>query len=302
MAARKPTEELATRLDSHLAAAFGQSPEDEPNSAPLPTERPRAREQTEKTPTGKGGWGQAVRGRLSLVQKLTKDATTLAAKGKKTDNGVTAPSAAERVPVVVQPLKEQIVAFNLRGMAPYMQLRFSQKAMAKMQATQEAGSQSRSKVKREARDFTQDYEQAMHLLEDGSHGIPAAAFRNAMISACRTIGFKMTLAKLSIFVEPDGLDQVDGTPLVRLYGEPEQTVMPVRNATGVADLRVRPLWREWYTTIRVRFDTAQFSVEDVFNLVIRAGAQVGIGEGRPDSRESAGLGYGLFTIDANEEA
>jgi hypothetical protein len=32
------------------------------------------------------------------------------------------------------------------------------------------------------------------------------------------------------------------------------------------------------------------------NLLARVGMQVGIGEGRPDSRESAGIGFGLFRI------
>ena len=36
--------------------------------------------------------------------------------------------------------------------------------------------------------------------------------------------------------------------------------------------------------------------EDVVNLMARVGMQVGIGEGRPDSKASAGLGNGLFQI------
>jgi hypothetical protein len=200
------------------------------------------------------------------------------------------------VGMVIPPLQEITMPVRITGNAPYMQLRFSQKAMNKMMATQQAGQQARSKKTREARDFDDDYLQAMHRLEDDGYGIPAAAFRNSLISACRTIGFKMTLAKLSIFVEQDGLDKVDGTPLVRLYGTPEKTILPVRNATGVADLRVRPMWREWYCDLRIRFDRQQFSEIDIYNLLVRAGAQVGIGEGRPDSRQSAGLGYGLFVV------
>ena len=36
--------------------------------------------------------------------------------------------------------------------------------------------------------------------------------------------------------------------------------------------------------------------EDVANLIMRAGMQAGIGEGRPFSKESAGIGYGLFEV------
>lgn len=198
--------------------------------------------------------------------------------------------------MVIPRLEQHFSAFPIVGTSPYMQLRFSEKAMKKMRATQESGTQARSKKTREARDFADDYEQAMHRFADGRCGIPCAAFRNAMISACRIVNFKMTIAKLSIFAEEDGRDSLDGTPLVELRGEPEQSILPVRNATGVADLRVRPLWRTWEATLKLRWDASQFSHQDVLNLLYRAGQQVGVGEGRPDSRNSPGLGYGLFTV------
>lgn len=190
--------------------------------------------------------------------------------------------------------------FLLIGQAPYVQLRFSQKAMNAMAEKMKAGSQARGKKVREARDFDDDFVQAQHISEDGWVGIPAGSFRAAMISACRLVGFKMTLAKLSVFVEADGIDRVDGVPLVKIEGEPEPNLMAVRNATGVADLRCRPMWKKWSVKLRVKFDEDQFSLQDVTNLLMRVGQQVGIGEGRPDSRESAGLGWGLFTI-AGEE-
>ena len=40
-------------------------------------------------------------------------------------------------------------------------------------------------------------------------------------------------------------------------------------------------------------------VSEVFlhnNLIARVGMQVGVGEGRPDSKQSAGLGFGLFDV------
>jgi hypothetical protein len=198
--------------------------------------------------------------------------------------------------ILIRPLKEAIGSFRLQGLAPYMQCRFSQKAIAKIQETHRQGQQARSKRTREARNFDEDLENAKHRFEDGTCGIPCSAFRNALISTCRMVGFKMTIAKLSIFIEKDGLDVVDGTPLVRIQGEPEPSLLPVRNATGVIDLRMRPLWREWAVDLRVRFDAEQFSPGDVTNLLIRAGRQVGIGEGRPDSRDSNGIEYGLFEV------
>lgn len=199
-------------------------------------------------------------------------------------------------PVQIAAPKIETVVFKIRGTSPYVQARFSAKAMQAMKNKMLLGSQAKKGKSREARDFEEDYQQAMHISTEGWPGIPASCFRNAMISACRLVGFKMTLAKLSVFVQAEGFDRVDGIPLIKLNGTPEKLEMAVRNATGVADIRVRPMWREWSAEVPVSFDSDQFSVEDVTNLLHRVGVQVGIGEGRPDSRESAGLGWGLFKL------
>lgn len=192
------------------------------------------------------------------------------------------------------------VIFQIVGTAPYVQNKFSQKARDQMRQTQERGTQSKKGTKRDGKNFQEAYEQAIHTADDGWHGIPAPAFRNSMISACRIVGFKMTHAKLSVFVEPDGFDVDDGTPLVRIYGEPEIHEGMVRLATGVADVRWRPMWREWHAFVKVVFDADQFSLTDVSNLLQRAGMQVGIGEGRPDSKQSAGMGWGTFLINTGD--
>ena len=186
---------------------------------------------------------------------------------------------------------------NIQGTAPLVINRFSAKAMEMMRQTQEAGSTAKSRKQREAKDFEALYEGAKHIADEGWEGIHAAAFRNAAISACRACGFKMTHAKLAFMVLQDGFDRVDGAPLVRLTsGEAEPWVAPTRNATGVVDLRCRPLYREWSATLRIRYDAGMLTSDDVVNLIARVGLQVGIGEGRPDSKMSAGLGFGLFEI------
>lgn len=199
--------------------------------------------------------------------------------------------------VSIKPLNFERVKLRLVGTAPYMQARFSAKVMQAMKSKMEAGPTAKKGVRRESRNFDDDFRQAQHISEEGWNGVPASAFRNSCIDVCRMVGFKMTHAKMSIFVEADGLDQVDGTPLVKLIASPpERTDMPTRNATGVADIRVRPLWREWAVDVVLRFDADQFTASDVVNLMARAGQQVGIGEGRPFSKSSNGLGFGTFTI------
>lgn len=192
-----------------------------------------------------------------------------------------------------------ITTFQIVGTAPYVQHRFSAKAMNQIIATQMAGSQAKGKKVREPKDFDEVYKNAMHVSREGWAGIPAGAFRNGMISACRTVGYKMTHAKLAAFVLADGFDEVDGTPLVRLYGQPHRHTGYARNDNGSVDIRVRPMWDEWHAFVRVRHDSDMFSAADITNLMVRVGMQVGIGEGRPDSKNSAGMGWGTFDLNSN---
>src|SRR5258708_11853135 len=128
--------------------------------------------------------------------------------------------------------------------------------------------------------------------------MPAGAFRTAMVDACRLVGFAMTKAKLAVFIEKDGIDSVTAVPLVRIVGEPQMRIKPERNDDGSMDLRARPVWENWsIDPLRVRWEFDQFSEEDIYNLLLRAGAQVGIGEGRPNSRNSTGIGFGLWDVD-----
>jgi len=200
--------------------------------------------------------------------------------------------------VIIGPPNFQTAEFLIRGTAPYVQNKFSQKAKEMMHDAQEAGQTGKKGKKRDAKDFQACYEGAMHTSADGWCGIPAGSFRNAMISACRVAGFAMTRAKLSVFIEADGFGPDDGTPLVKITkGEPHYTELPARNASGVVDLRARPMWDAgWESLVRCRYDADQFTLEDIANLLLRVGVQVGIGEGRPDSKKSAGMGWGLFEL------
>ena len=202
--------------------------------------------------------------------------------------------------LTISPPNIKTAEFSIQGTSPYMQLKFSEKVKQQLMETHRAGSTAKSKKKKEPRDFEADYESAKHISDEGWVGIPASAFRNACISACRVCGFQMTKAKLSVFVEADGFDKDEGTPLVRIYGEPEMNVGHVRNATGVVDLRARPMWREWSAKVRIRWDADQFTMLDITNLLSRVGMQVGIGEGRPDSKSSTGMGFGMFRLVGDE--
>jgi hypothetical protein len=191
----------------------------------------------------------------------------------------------------------RMAEFNIVGTAPYVQLRFTEKAKAKMIADMSEGSgKKRGKKVQEPRIFEGEFEGAMYQATDGWRGIPAASFRCAMIAACRVSGMVMTQAKLLVFIEEDGFDDVDGVPLVKIAGSPERFDYYVRNSNGGCDIRVRAKWQEWSAKLRVKYDASFITLQSVTNLLVRAGLQVGVGEGRPFSRMSAGMGWGTFKV------
>ena len=205
---------------------------------------------------------------------------------------------ADGVHLVISPPNMETGRFLIRGTVPLVMNRFSQKAKLEMMETQKAGSTAKKGKKRTPKDFKAMYEAAKHISTQGWYGIPASAFRIAMVSACRLAGYKMSRAKLSVFIEADGFDRDDDSPLVKITkGKPKQLDAPVRIGRGSADIHSRPMWSAgWEVFIRIRYDADQFTLKDVSNLLVRVGIQVGILEGRPDSKSSCGLGWGLFDV------
>ncbi len=209
-----------------------------------------------------------------------------------------AKAKAKTADLLIQPPNFQVAEFRIRGTAAYVQNKFSAKAKKKMRDAQEAGQAGRKGKAKDPKDFQRAYKDAMHVSTAGWSGIPAPAFRCALISACKMTGYAMTRAKLSVFCIADGNDADDATPLVKITkGKPKYSELPVRNESGVCDLRPRPMWVQgWEARVRIQFDADQFTLADVGNLMVRAGIQVGIGEGRPDSKKSNGVGWGTFEV------
>lgn len=205
---------------------------------------------------------------------------------------------------IIAPANIVRVTLNIIGTAPFVQNKFSKKQRDKMMADMATPkAEKKGKAARAPRDYASDFAQCQHKATAGWNGIPCAAFRAAMIDACRTTGAVMTRAKMSVFVIADGFDADDGTPLVKLIGKaPERAEDLVRNDNGGADVRIRARWREWSAAVTVEFDADMITMESVANLLDRAGRQVGVGEGRPFSKNSVGQGWGTFTVKAGEQS
>ena len=203
--------------------------------------------------------------------------------------------------VTIKPPNFGNAIFHIRGCAPLVIHRFSAKTKQQMKDKMETGKAASSKKNREPKSTDALFEEARYRSKDGWDGLHAGAIRSAMISACRLVGFKMTLAKLSIFVEADGWDdQEPQIPLIRIHGDAVKQEDMARVETGQPYVTVRAAFHDWSADVRLRWDADQFTLQDVTSLLCRAGMQVGVGEGRPDSKNSAGMGWGLFTVESPE--
>lgn len=191
--------------------------------------------------------------------------------------------------------------FKITGIVPLVIHRFSAKTKAEMKLKMETGKAASSKKNREPKKTDDTYQESRYISKEGWDGLHAGAIRAAMISACRLVNFKMTLAKLSIFVIQDGWDaQEPQIPLIRIYGKPQKQEDMARVETGQPYVTVRAAYHNWSAKVKIRWDADQFTSDDIYNLLYRVGMQVGIGEGRPDSKKSAGMGWGLFEVKGGE--
>ena len=205
--------------------------------------------------------------------------------------------------VSIKPPKIDVATFKIIGTAPLVVHRFSAKAKQGMLDKMEAGStaQKDNRKKRDPVNTDDVFNDARYVSDEGWDGFNASAIRSALISACRLVGFKMTLAKMSIFEVPDGRDAKEPEiALIRIYGKPRKLEMIGRVETGQAYVTVRPIYDNWYSIIKVKYDSDMFTLSDVSNLLNRVGVQVGLCEGRPDSKNSAGMGWGTFEVEVKK--
>lgn len=185
---------------------------------------------------------------------------------------------------------------NIDG-SPYVHNKFGKTALEKMRSNMVNPAKKKRGEAREPKNFEREYQESLRMSPEGWYGLPADGLRAALVDACAIVGAFKTVAKRSLFVQADGFDQDDNRPLVKLIsGKPEKFECLVKNATGVADLRARGMFKEWSALLRIRYDADVFALEDVANLVMRVGQQIGIGAGRPYSENSVGMGWGLFEV------
>jgi len=186
-------------------------------------------------------------------------------------------------------IRREIAEIEVRGTAPLIVHRWSEKARQMMLDAQQG-----KKNPKQPKDPNADFETSMYRFEDGGHGFPIMAFKSATVKGgARLFGkaVKMTeLRQLCTFLS-DGLC-TDGTQLTRIISDaPIMREDMVRVGMGTADIRYRAEYRNWSAVLRIEYVPSVIDLSSVVALV-DAGGTNGIGEWRPEKSGS----YGTFEV------
>lgn len=201
------------------------------------------------------------------------------------------PNDAAAEAVTLRPLAQRVLDVVVVGDSRLVTHRFSEKAKHMMldKQTRKAASIG----KKAPRNPNEEYQGAMYLTADGLPGVPAVAFKAAMVAACRLHeGLPMTVARIAIHVLGDVLPVFGDAPQMR-----EDIV---RLDSGVADLRYRPSFERWWCRLRIKFVCSVVTAEQVINLLQTAGL-CGVCEWRPASKKSYTGTWGMFHVATPED-
>jgi hypothetical protein len=193
--------------------------------------------------------------------------------------------------IIISRIATETIRIWIVGMSPLITHKFSEKAKRAMLDAMQG-----RKAPKEPKDPEAEYRAAAYRLDDGGYGLPAIAFKSATVSAARFFGKSVSMVGLrqTIFVAGE-FSNKEAMMLARINGEPWMREDVVRVGNGGTDLRYRPCWTEWSTSIDVTFVKSMLTRDSVISLVEAGGLGVGVGEWRPEKKGE----YGTFTVDPN---
>jgi hypothetical protein len=191
----------------------------------------------------------------------------------------------------------RFVRVRIVGDSPLVQHKFSEKARKEIADKQQ---QQRTRT-RGKRDPKAEYEAAMYVIKgkpgsaSATYGMPATAFKRAMIDACRWIdGIAMTQARGAFHVNP-------GMELVPIKcSKPRMQEDVIRLPNGNADLRYRPYFDTWEVELLIKYNAGFIGLVELVNLLNVAGTSCGIGDRRP--QQTSGDNHGMFHVHGTPKA
>lgn len=216
-------------------------------------------------------------------------------------NGKTAPSempGLDAAPsdvgaVQISRLEAETLRVPILGTSTFVCHRFSEKAKKQMLDAMQG-----RKTPKEPKDPEAEYLAAFYRYREGDTtraGFPVIAFKTATIGGCRYYAqLTMVSARQCLFFS--GEPGLDRQMLAEIIGEPEMQEDVVRVGRGGTDLRYRPAWNEWSTTLDVTYVKSMLTRDSVLSLIDAGGLGCGVGEWRP---EKGGVN-GTYRVDPSK--
>jgi len=189
----------------------------------------------------------------------------------------------------------EVMRIPIVGTSPLIVHRFSEKAKRQMLDNMQG-----RKTPKEIRDPEADYLAAFHRIKGApaAYGFPVVGFKAATVGACRFYDKSVSMAALRQLIFFRGEIGDDGQQLARINGVPHMREDVVRlNKMGSTDLRYRPQFDEWSTTLHVVFVASSINSKSVLSLIDAGGMGVGVGEWRPEKNGD----FGTYRIDPERE-
>lgn len=229
--------------------------------------------------------------------EVAKAASKVAAK---TDAGA---------PLIALPkLSMETMLVPLRGTAPLIVHKFSEKAKKAMLDAMQG-----RKTPKTPKDPEAEYQASFYhiqrrshmmtadghaIMENDGYGFPVIAFKAATIGGARYYS-GVTMTGLRQFLFFGGEIGDGGQKMARIVDRtpPRMREDVVRVNRGGSDLRYRPEFVEWGTTLQVTYITSALTRESVLALIEAGGLGVGVGEWRPEK----GGDFGTYEIDQERD-
>lgn len=194
--------------------------------------------------------------------------------------------------VQIDKLDEETIRVPIVGTSPLIIHRFSEKAKKQMLDAMQG-----KRSPKVPKDPEAEYEAAAYKFPDGGYGFPVIGFKQATVSAARFYGKDVSMTSLRQFVFFRGDLGEDGQMLARIVGKPHIREDVARVARGGTDLRYRPEWTEWSTTLDITYIKSAITRNSVISLLDAGGLGVGVGEWRPEKNGD----FGTYRVDNSKK-
>lgn len=197
--------------------------------------------------------------------------------------------------IKIPSLDQRVFSIQVVGITPLIMHKFSDEGRTAIEERQ----QKKAKTAKAARNPEQEVKNCFYLMpgsgpamsKTAKYGFPASGFKKAAVSACRFVdGFSMVMANMAFHV----LEDAGGFVALETNAPVARTdTVRIGGIGKTLDLRYRPEFTEWKCTLRIRYNAAHTSAEQIVNLFHHAGFHVGVGEMRP---EKGGYSCGMFEV------